>query len=178
MEKYRNLILRSSRNLGASLIRLNLITEEQLDEAYQKLLEALQKGSFNQACLLKYLVYELEALDEAKLLKASTFPLIDLHNYDVPHPGTFDVELDLCYATWTIPYDREQNYYFLATAFNLSEPVIEHWEKLLPGKILWYTTNLTSIAHAFEAMSGKEIAEPVEEKAETTPTPTSSSETS
>lgn len=150
MEDYRNLILRSSRNLGSKLIELGLIDESQLETAYQKLLEAMKIGDIKQTCLLKFLMYEVEAISEPILLDKSQYPLINLDGYEVQDPKELGIDVNDCWATWTVVFDSEEDFFFIATAYNLSEPVIKYWEEKLDGKIIWYTTNLRSIASALQ----------------------------
>lgn len=41
-----------------------------------------------------------------------------------------------------MPFDREEEFYFVATAYYLSPTVRLYWEKLLGGPILWFGTTL------------------------------------
>lgn len=155
-EEYKTLILRGSRQLGSSLVEIELVSEEDLEKANQKLLSELQGGNLKNANLLKILIYDLQVFDEAKLLRTSKFPLIDLANFDLVHPSEFKIDFDLCTATWTLPFDKEENFYFVATACSLSEPIIKHWEELIPKKnLIWYTTSLSCLSHAFETLAQK-----------------------
>ena len=40
-----------------------------------------------------------------------------------------DLDLGMCWATWTVPYDKEEEFWFIATAYYLSPAVRAHWEK-------------------------------------------------
>lgn len=152
MDKYKTLILKSSRSIGSMLVKLAYISEEQLDEAYQQLIDSLNGDEPTNPCLLSTLIYNTEALDENKLLKTSQYPMVDLHCFEITHPSKFDLDIELCKATCTFPFDKEEGYIFLASAYTLSEPVIEEWEKLAPGKIIWHATDLRSITYAFEQL--------------------------
>lgn len=159
MEQYRTLVLRSTRSLGSALVQLHLIKEDELENAYQKLIDIVKNGDLRQACLLKILMHEMKAFDEGELLKASPFPLIPLQPFTIPQPSSLEIDIDLCYATWTLPFDKIEDVYFLTTAYYLSEPTIEHWKKLIPGHIIWHATELGFLSYALDEMSQKESEE-------------------
>ena len=43
-----------------------------------------------------------------------------------------------CWATWTVPFDRDSGITCLASAYHLSPAVRAHWEKRAGGAVLWY----------------------------------------
>ena len=46
----------------------------------------------------------------------------------------------------------------MATAYYLSRAVVEYWEDLLDGTVIWYVTSMESIAHALERLQPSEEA--------------------
>lgn len=156
MEKYRNLILRASRNLGSRLIELGLLTEEQLDVAYEKLLEAMKIGDLRQSCLLKVLMYDIEAFTDAALLEQAKYPLINLDGFEIQDPKELGIDQREYWSTWSVVFDTEEDFFFVATAYDQCEPVIKYWEEKLKGKIIWYSTNLKSITAALQKLPEEE----------------------
>jgi len=152
MKQFRPLIMRSNRFLGSVLSDKNLISAEDLDAANAKLLEFIQAGEFKNANLLNILVYDMQVLEESKVIETiveeSKLGLIDLSNYEFPHFHDYHVDPDMCWATFTLPYEKIDDFYFVATAYYLSQPVVKHWEDQLDGQVIWYATTLTSIFNA------------------------------
>jgi hypothetical protein len=64
----------------------------------------------------------------------------------VPDDVKRDIDLDACWATWSVPFDREEDFHFVATAYYLSPAVRTHWEKKLGGQIIWQATTMDIIA--------------------------------
>jgi hypothetical protein len=60
------------------------------------------------------------------------------------------VDLGSCWATWTVPFDKEEDFYFVASAYYLSTAVRSHWEKQLGTNILWYAATLEIISDFLE----------------------------
>ncbi|MDX2112067.1 MAG: hypothetical protein SFY80_17700 [Verrucomicrobiota bacterium] len=155
--KYRSLLLRGNRLLGSALVSAGLISEEAQQSASQRLLEVIQAENLKQAGLLYILLFDMHTLVEADLLnhmvERGNIGLIDLHNYTLE--TTFDrtLDLELCWSTWTLPYDKVEGVNFVATAYYLSEPIRKHWEGLLQGPILWYACPLGSIMDALERLN-------------------------
>ena len=153
MIKYRSILLRSNRVLGASLVDNNLIKVEDLEVANQKLLQMIQAENFKQASILNILMYDLKVITEATLINHldDTCPLglVDLANYDLEKGFKKEgIDLQLCWATWTLPFDHIEDFYFLATTYYLSPPTIKFWEDKLEGHLLWYATTIRSITEA------------------------------
>jgi hypothetical protein len=165
MQQYRALILRSNRFLGSALVEKNLITTEYLEAANEKLLECLQNGDFKRASLLKILLYEMECLDEEAIIEYQvenySLGLVDLTNYTLAKLVDMGVDYEACLATWSLPYDKVENFYLVATAYYLSQPVIKFWEEQLKGPVIWYCCSLGCITSAFDWLEGAN-AEPVE----------------
>ncbi len=163
MLEQRPLVLRSNRFLGAALLERGLVTNEDLEAANEKLLEIVQAGDLRGASLLNILIFELKALDEAKLIDSlvdqDDVSLIDLGNYDLGKFREMRLNTDLCWATFTLPFDRVEDFYMVATGYYLSEPAKQYWTEQLEGKILWYVASLTSISAALDQVERDESSE-------------------
>jgi len=126
--------------------------------ANERLLELLQSDAEHQATLLGVLMFEKKVLGEADflqyLIETAGIGLIDLRNYEVPEEFRKDVDLGSCWATWTVPFDKEEDFYFVASAYYLSTAVRSHWEKQLGGNILWYGTTLEVVSDFLEKIDG------------------------
>jgi hypothetical protein len=53
-----------------------------------------------------------------------------------------------------VPFDKEEDFYFVASAYYLSTAVRSHWEKQLGGNILWYGTTLEVVSDFLEKIGG------------------------
>ena len=157
MLEQRPLVLRSNRFLGAALLERGLVSNEVLEAANEKLLEIVQAGDLRGASLMNILSFELKALDEAALIDSlveeDDVSLIDLINYDLSKFRDMRVNTDVCWATFTIPFDRVEDFYMVATGYYLSEPAKQYWTDELDGKIIWYVASIASIAEALERAS-------------------------
>ena len=154
MSEHRTLLMRANRLLGAALVETNLVKIEDLGAANERLLELLQSNAERQATLLGVLMYEKKVLSEDDLLHHLVdndgIGLIDLRTYDVPEEFRKNVDLGSCWATWSVPFDKEEDFYSVATAYYLSPAVRSHWEKQLGSNILWYATTLENISDFLE----------------------------
>jgi len=165
MSEHRSLLMRANRTLGAALVETNLVKIDDLMAANERLLELLQSDAEHQATLLGVLMYEKKVLGEGDLLhhllETDGIGLIDLRNYDVPEELRKNVDLGSCWATWTVPFDKEEDFYFVASAYYMSAAVRSHWEKQLGGNILWYATTLEVVSDFLEkigAVTAKDAA--------------------
>jgi hypothetical protein len=163
--------MRANRTLGAALVEANLVKVDDLMAANERLLELLQNNAERQATLLGVLMYEKKVLSESDLLhhlvEVDGIGLMDLKNYDVPEEFRKNVDLGSCWATWTVPFDKEEDFYFVASAYYLSQAVRSHWEKQLGANLLWYVTSLEIVSdflEKLEAANAKQQA-PVEKSA-------------
>jgi|SRR5664280_194507 len=158
MSEHRSLLMRANRTLGAALVEANLVKIDDLMAANERLLELLRSNAERQATLLGLLMYEKKVLGEADLLQhileTDGIGLIDLRNYDVPDDLRKNVDLGSCWATWTVPFDKEEDFTFVASAYYLSTAVRSHWEKQLGAKILWYATTLEVVSDFLEKIEG------------------------
>lgn len=148
--EHRPLLMRSNRQLGSALIEQNMVQFADLDAANERLLELTGKGEMRQASVLAILAYEKKVLREEAVLHHVVddlgLGLIDLRSYEVPDALKHDLDLGACWATWTVPFDREEDFFFVATAYYLSPAVRSFWEKKLGGAIIWQATTMEIIA--------------------------------
>ena len=146
----RHLMMRANRLLGPALVERDLVSLEDLERATGRLLELTARGEPRECTLLGVLAHELKVLREADVLRRSVeadgIGLVDLRVIDVPEDLRKEFDVDECWATWTVPFDREDGITCLASAYHLSPAVRAHWEKRAGGAILWYGTTLGDIA--------------------------------
>ena len=153
MQEHRALILRSNRFLGSALVERGLVSTDDLESANEKFMEAIQASELRRASILSTLLFESKALEEqllAHLVDEEALGMIDLTHIDLRSLRPMNVETSLCWATSTIPFDKIENTYMLATCYWLSGPVVKHWEDLLDGRIIWYGTSTNSMTWALE----------------------------
>jgi hypothetical protein len=152
--------MRANRLLGASLVEANLVKIEDLEAANERLLELLQSNAERQATLLGVLLYEKKVLSEDDVLhhvvENDGIGLIDLRTYDVPEEFRKNLDVGPCWATWTVPFDKEEDMTFVATAYYLSPAVRSYWGKQLGGNILWYATTLEIISDYLEKIESSQ----------------------
>jgi len=150
MSEHRPLLMRSNRLLGSALIEHNLVKFEDLEAANERLLEIAASGDMRRSSVLSVLVYEKKVLREEDVLHHVVddhgVGVIDLRGYEVPEDVKNALDLGACWATWTVPFDREEDFHFVATAYYLSPAVRAHWEKTLGGQIIWQATTMDIIA--------------------------------
>lgn len=159
MTEHRPLLMRSNRLLGSALVEQNLVKFEDLEAANDRVLELAAQGDFRQASVLGVLVCEKKVLAEETVihlaLEEHGLGIVDLRAYDVPEEIRRDLDPGMCWATWTVPYDREEDCWFVATAYYLSSAVRAHWEKKLGGTILWHVTSMDVIADFLERLQAE-----------------------
>jgi hypothetical protein len=165
--------MRANRLLGAALVEANLVKIEDLEAANERLLELLQGNNERQATLLGVLIYEKKVLSEDDLLHHLVdndgIGLVDLRTYEVPEEFRKNVDLGSCWATWSVPFDKEEDFYSVASAYYLSPAVRSHWEKQLGSNILWYASTLENISDFLEKIEAEQTrtapAQPVAKSA-------------
>jgi len=173
MKQYRPLIMRSNRFLGSALIERNLLSVEQLEAANERLLANIQAGDLRAANLLNILLFEMKALEEQalieKVVEENAVGLIDLNNFNMLKiSNEMTVDRDLCWATYSLPFDKVEDFTFVATAYYLSKPAIKAWEEKLGGQVVWYVSTITSIFNALGRLeSGAEASVPQNERERT-----------
>ena len=111
-------------------------------------------GLPRQTSILAILAYDMKVLKEDDMLhhlvESDGIGLVDLRDYDVPDESKKTMDIGACWATWSVPFDREEEFWFVATAYYLSPAVRSHWEKELGGPILWFGATLDAIAEYLE----------------------------
>jgi len=156
--------MRANRLLGASLVEANLVSIENLEAANERLLELIGAGDYRKSSVLSILAYELQVVKESDVLnyvmEEHSAGMVDLRSYDVPDEVRAALDLNACWATWTLPFDREEDVHFVATAYYLSPAVRTYWEKHLGGPVVWYGTNLETLSDYFEKLEAARAAAP------------------
>ncbi len=156
--------MRANRLLGAALVEHNLVKIEDLEAANEKLIELASGDQPRQSTILGILAYDAKVLKEDDVLhhlvESEGLGLVDLQSYEVPEDAKKATEPGMCWATWTVPFDHEEDFWFVASAYYLSPAVRSHWEKQLEGQILWYGTTLESIAEYLEKLAPQPAAAP------------------
>ena len=151
--------MRSNRQLGSALIEHNLVKFEDLDAANERLLELADNQDMRQTSVLGILAYEKKVLREEDVLHHVVDDLgigvVDLRGYEVLEAIKHELDLGVCWATWTVPFDREEDFHFVATAYYLSPAVRSFWEKKLGGSIVWQATTLDIIADLLDRVQAE-----------------------
>src|SRR3954451_25366157 len=121
--EHRPLLMRANRLLGANLVKHNLVKIEDLEKANERLLEVAATNQPRQTTILGILAYEMKVLREEDVLQhlvdTEGVGLVDLRHYDVPDEAKKNSDLGASWATWSVPFDREEEFYFVATAYYL-----------------------------------------------------------
>ncbi len=163
MQQHRALILRSNRFLGSALVDKGLLSTGDLEEANDKFMEAIQSADLKRASILSTLLFEIQKLEEARLLdylvEEEKLGLVDLSFVELQSLRPMNVDLSLCWATSTVPFDHVEGTYMVATCYYMSAPVIKHWEGLLDGRVIWYGTSMSSLSRAIERIEEIHAAE-------------------
>lgn len=160
--EHKPLLMRANRTLGSTLMELNLVKIEDIEQANEKLLEMVAKNQLRQSSILAILSFDMKVLGEEDLLQhvveLDGVGLVDLRDYEVPDESRKNLDMGACWATWSVPFDKEEEFYFVATAYYLSPAVRAYWEKQLGGSILWFGTTLEGIADYLERLQGERTA--------------------
>lgn len=158
-------MMRANRLLGAQLVEHNLVKIEDLETANERLLELVAEGNPRQSTILGVLAYEKKVVREDDILThladVEGIGLVDLRNYEVSDELRNALDLGACWATWSVPFDKEEDFYCVATAYYLSPAVRTHWEKQLGGPVIWYGTSLEVIADFLEKLESERQQAPV-----------------
>ena len=152
--EHRSLLMNANRRLGAALVDHNLVGIEDLEKANERLLEIVATNQPRQSTVLGILAYEMKVLREedvlSHLVESESVGLVDLREYDVSEELKKGTDRGAAWATWSVPFDREEDFTFIASAYYLSPAVRNYWEKQFPGPILWFGTTLEGIADFLE----------------------------
>jgi len=153
--------MRSNRLLGSALIEHNLVKFEDLEAANERLLEIAASGDMRRSSVLNILAYETKVLREEDLLHHVVddqgIGVIDLRGYEVPEDVKKSLDLGACWATWSVPFDKEEDFHFVATAYYLSPAVRSYWEKALGGQIIWQATTMDIVADFLDRVQAERI---------------------
>jgi len=153
------LILRANRYLAAALLENRLISSEDVEKANARLLELLQSTNPHNASVLSILIYDLQALDEKKLIhhlvEREKVGLVHLDHFQFENAPMEDIGIEECSATMTIPFDRIGNAVCVATCYYLSKPVTDYWNSKFEN-ILWYSTSVESFGIALDKIPHKQ----------------------
>lgn len=153
----RSLLMRANRLLGASLVEANLVNVEQLENANEKLLELISSAAPRQCTLLGVLAYDLKVVREEDVLQhcidEHNVGLVDLRAYEGIDAAKLGFNPAACWATWSVPFEREEDFTFIATAYYMSPAVRTYWEKQMGGPVVWYGTTLEMIAETLERLA-------------------------
>lgn len=159
-KEHRPLLMRANRLLGAALVEHNLVKIEDLEAANEKLIELVATNQPRQGTILGILAYDMKVLKEDDVLhyivETEGVGLVDLRDYEVPDDAKKQIDIDVCWATWSLPFDHEEEFTFIATAYYLSPAVRSFWEKQIGGPILWFGTTLEAIADYLEKLAAAE----------------------
>jgi hypothetical protein len=159
--EHRSLLMRANRLLGAALVDNNLVKLEDLEKANERLLEVLSANQARQSTVLGILAYEMKVVREDDVLQfiveSEGAGLVDLRNYDTSDEIRKSLDVGACWATWSVPFDREEEFYFIATAYYLSPAVRSFWEKQYGAQIIWYGTTLDVIADYLEKLEADQV---------------------
>lgn len=162
LPEHRQLSMRSNRLLGAGLVEANLVKIEDLEKANEKLLEIMQADQPRQSTVLGILAYQMKVIREEDLLlhvsENEGTGLVDLRGYDVPDEVKKSTDIPTCWATWSVPFDHDEDFHFIATAYYLSPAVRSFWEKQYTGPILWFGSTLEVIADYLEKLVAERVA--------------------
>lgn len=157
--EHRQLMMRCNRQLGAGLVEHNLVKIEDLETANERLMEHMAAGELRQASLLSVLAYEQKVLREEDVLHHvvddSSVGVVDLRGYEVPDEIRNSIVPAECWATWSVPFDKEEDFHFVATAYYLSSAVRSFWEKKFGGPIVWQATTMDIIAEFLEKLQAE-----------------------
>jgi hypothetical protein len=152
--EHRSLLMRANRLLGANLVEQNLVKIEHLEAANERLLELLTNESPRQSTVLGVLAYEMKVVKEDDILfhlvEDHGLGLVDLRSYEASEELKKTLDLGACWATWSVPFDRDEQFHFIATAYYMSPAVRTFWEKQIDGPILWYGATLEMVADFIE----------------------------
>lgn len=162
LTEHKTLLMRANRTLGSALMELNLVKIQDIEQANEKLLEMVAQNQLRQSSVLAILAFDTKVVREEDLLQhvveVDGVGLVDLRDYDVPDESRRNLDMGACWATWSVPFDKEEEFYFVATAYYLSPAVRAFWEKQLGSSILWFGTTLEGVADYLERLQSERTA--------------------
>jgi hypothetical protein len=162
LTEHKTLLMRANRTLGSALMELNIVNIQDIEQANEKLLERVAANQLRESSMMAILAFDMKVVREEDLLQhvveADGVGLVDLRDYDVPDESRKNIDMGACWATWSVPFDKEEEFHFVATAYYLSPAVRAFWEKQLGTSILWFGTTLEGIADYLERLQGERAA--------------------
>ncbi len=162
MQSNRALILRGNRFLGSALVDKGLLSTEQLESANDRFMECVQQDGVEQVSLLTILLHEQKAITEDALLsyynKQLKMGLVDPTHLEELPAREMGYDLTLARATLTIPFDRQDGFVCLASAYFLSAPVVKAWETVYSEKLIWYAASVRGVLNYLERADALEAA--------------------
>jgi hypothetical protein len=157
--EHRSLLMNANRRLGAALVDHNLVKIEDLETANERLLEIVATNQPRQSTVLGILAYEMKVVREddvlTHLVETESIGLVDLREYEVSEDLKKTMDRGAAWATWSVPFDQEEDFTFIATAYYLSAAVRNYWETQFTGPVLWFGTTLEGIADFLERIEGE-----------------------
>ena len=138
------------------MVEHNLVNIEHLEAANERLFEILREGDSRQASLLSILTGEMASFQESEILefvvRKHGIGVINLNGYSIEEGCIEKIDPDLTWATWTLPFDKEDDFTFLATAYHLSPAVRTYWEERIAGPVIWYATTVDVLAETIDRL--------------------------
>ena len=102
------------------------------------------------------LINETRALTEDSLLEYLVdeiqIGLIDVRELELNDDLKLHIQTGVCWATWTVPFDKDEDVHYVASAYYLSPAVRQQWEKQLGGPVIWFGATLESISGFLEKL--------------------------
>jgi len=141
-----SLLLKSNRTLGSRLVDDGLCRLRDIEDANEAFVSKVRAEDLTQASLLRILIFDKQAIDEASyldnLIEKHLIGGLSLNSFNVDTRLSGIVHLDVLRATWTLPIDKVDEHYFLATCYYLSDVVRQYWMEKLNHSITWYACSM------------------------------------
>jgi hypothetical protein len=145
----------------------NLIKLDDLEAANEKLFDLISTGTPRQRTVLGIIAYDLRTVKEEEILlhqrDTDGVGLVDLEHYEMNEEIKAGLNAEECWATWSIPFDVEEDMTFVASAYYLSPAVRKFWEERYNDRVLWYGTTLEGIAEFLEKLEEADAEASAEE---------------
>jgi hypothetical protein len=165
--KTSSLLIKSNRVLGTRLVEADLTNVEEMDKANDVFIQFARAKDIRRASMLRVLVYDNQSLKEESLLdyQLENYPVgaVMLENYVLDEELLAEQPLELMRASWTLPIDRVNGRWFLATAYYMSDIVREFWEERLEGRVTWLVSSLSQLEGVFDRLAEEQASEVEEE---------------
>lgn len=163
-------MIKSNRVLGTRLVEAGLTNVEDMDQANEIFIGLARQKDIRRASLLRIMIYDKQSLKEESLidyqLENHHVGAVMLENYKLNKEIHAEIPLELMRASWTLPIDKVNGHWFLATAYYMSDVVREYWQDLLDGRITWYVSPLNQLESVFDSLLEEEAAAAVEDESD------------